>query len=414
MGRSSRQKTAAVNVSNKQLDVVTDMVVGSLEEIAENGVRSWLREGSTFLAKLLLNAEVLELVGKRYAREESREYVRWGEQDGSVFVAEQRVPIKKPRVRTKNGSSEVPLRVYEDLTDREFLNEKAAAKLLSGLSTRRFSGTLEKMLEGRGVGRQTISQRAIQEMSKQLEVFQNRSLGGTEILALFVDGIHLGGDVYVAAVGLDAEGKKHVLGFESGSTEGEGTCRALFANLIDRGILSTEGSYLFVIDGGKGLRKAIRTVFGKRAVVQRCMLHKRRNIEDKLPKRMQQEIRHKFNAAFNQTSFKAAEKAFEQLRRDLVSARRQGAANSLTEGLQEILTLHRLGLAGALRKSLCTTNCIESVFSSARYFTRNVKRWRGEEQMNRWIAAGLLEAESRLRKVPGYTRLEKLRQALQK
>jgi transposase-like protein len=383
------------------MDVLSSLLVDDLSQIVQQGVRGWLNERGVLLAQLLMNAEVIQTVGERHKHNTERDCVRWGGQDGSVLLLEQRVPLSKPRVRTRGGGSEVELGTYKALNDKEFLNEQAAAKLLSGLSTRRFEKTL-----------QTVSQRGIEEMTKQLEEFQHRSLAGVDILAVFIDGIGLGDMVYVAAVGIDSDGNRHVLGFEAGSTERSGVCRQLLSNLIERGILSEDGGIFFVVDGGKGLRKAIHEVFGKRARVQRCTIHKKRNVEQKLPDFLQKEFREKFNAAYSKQTYKDAEKAFVGLRDWLVLKRRTGAANSLLEGQQEILTLHRLGISGTLQRSLCTTNCIESVFSAARYYTRNVKRWQKEEQMERWLAAGLLEAEKRLRRLPGYTQLKKLKEAL--
>jgi len=414
MKRSSSNGSKSVNLSKESRDTLSKILVRDLTEIVAKGVRGWLNEHLLMLAELLLNAEVLEKAGDRYARNPDKDCSRWGTQEGSVMLMEQRVPIDKPRVRTKGGSSEVELEMYEHLNDKEFLNEQAAAKMLSGTSTRRFEKTLDKMLRGRGVGRQTISERAIAEMSKKLDEFRTRSLSHVDIAVVFMDGIHLGDTVYVAAVGIDTTGKRHVLDFEPGSTETSTVCRALLRNLLEREILKEESSYLFVVDGGSGIKKAIKEVFGKRAKVQRCTVHKKRNVKDKLPKKEQEEFLQKFNAAYNKQSHKEAEAAFIQLQKELILKRRTAAANSLTEGLNEILTLHRLGINGALRKSLNSTNCIESVFSAARYYSRNVKRWRKEEQMERWMAAGLLEAETRLRRVPGYTNMKKLIKALQK
>jgi transposase-like protein len=396
------------------MDLLSSLLVDDLSQVVKKGIRGWLNERGVLLAELLMNAEVIQAVGERNKQNAERDCVRWGGQDGSVLLMEQRVPLRKPRVRTKagGGSSEVELETYNALNDKEFLNEQAAAKLLSGLSTRRFEKTLEKALHGRGIGRQTVSQRGIEEMTKQLVEFQNRSLDGVDILAVFMDGIGLGDMVYVAAVGIDGEGKRHVLGFEAGSTECSGVCRRLLSSLIERGVLREEGGILFVVDGGKGLRKAIREVFGKRAEVQRCTIHKKRNVEEKLPDSLKKEFREKFNAAYSKKTHRDAVKAFAELRDWLILKRRTGAANSLLEGQQEILTLHRLGISGKLQRSLCTSNCIESVFSAARYYTRNVKRWQKEEQMERWLAAGLLEAEKKLRRVPGYTQLTKLKEAL--
>lgn len=412
MERSSSKQAVSVNLSKERMDLLSKLLVDDLTEIVSQGVRGWLNDRYLLIAQLLMNAEVIQAVGDRHKHNRERDCVRWGEQAGSVLLAEQRVPIKKPRVRTKGGSSEVELRSYKALNEKDFLNEQAAAKLLGGLSTRRFEKTLDRMLNSRGIGRQTISERGIAEMSKQLEEFQARGLAGLDILAVFIDGIHLADDVYVAAVGIASDGKRHILGFQSGSTERSGVCRALLSDLINRGVIGEEGGILFVVDGGKGLLKAIQEVFGKRGRIQRCTLHKKRNVEDKLPDKLKEEFRHKFNAAYSKESYKEAEKAFVELREWLVSNRRTKAANSLLEGQQQILTLHRLGINGTLRRSLCTTNCIESVFSAARYYTRNVKRWRNEEQMERWLSSGLLEAERKLRRVPGYTKLNQLKQIL--
>lgn len=412
MSRSSSKKLVSVNLGPERLDLLTKLLVQDKDEIIEAGISSWLLAHQELLARLVINREVIELVGERGKHNQERECVRWGSQNGSVLLSEQRVPVKKPRVRTRDGLHEIELQTYEALNDKEFLNKQATAKLLSGLSSRRFPKALEKHLRGRGIGRQTISQRGIAEMTKQLEEFQSRSLAGLNVVAVFMDGIHLGDDVYIAAVGIDSMGRRHVLDFESGSTEYSGICRALLSRLIDRGILHEAGGVLFIIDGGKGLRKAIRDVFGKRAHVQRCTIHKRRNVEEKLPQKLVSQFRQKFNAAYAKESRKDAEDAFVELRNWLTSERRHAAAASLLEGQQELLTLHDLGISGLLRRSLCTTNCIESLFSAARYYMRNVKRWHGEEQMNRWIASGLMEAEKNLRKIPGYSQLQKFKEVL--
>lgn len=415
MSRSSDTDGRLVKLSKERKDLLTQLLGMESRQILEQGVAGTIRELLVLMAELLVNTEVIEKAGERYGRDPEKSCSRWGTQAGSVLVMEQRVPIKKQRLRAGGANgSEVELATYEQLNNKDFLNEQAGAKLLSGVSTRRFEKTVEQLLRGKGIGRQTISRRGIADMTRKLEEFRERSLEGLDILVVFVDGIHLGETVYVTAVGIDSQGRKHVLGFEPGSTESSGVCRSLLSNLIERKILDESGGVLFVVDGGKGLKKAIREVFNKRVQVQRCTVHKKRNVQDKLPKKEHEEFNQKFNAAYNKKSFKEAEKAFVALQRELIIKRRSAAANSLTEGLLEILTLHRLGIQGTLKRSLNTTNCIESVFSAARYYTRNVKRWNKEEQMERWIAAGLLEAEQKLRKVPGYTGLNKLKQALRK
>ena len=245
-------------------------------------------------------------------------------------------------------------------------------------------------------------------MTVQLNFFKNREFGKTDFVVIFIDGVGLADRLFVTAVGVDKTGAKHVLGFEQGSTENSGICRTLLSNLIERGILNADGGHLFAIDGGKGLHKAIKDVFGRSVEIQRCTQHKKRNVLDKLPKPMHKTFIQKFAAAYSKKTHKGALAAFEKLRRELEMAGCNTAAVSLVEGNLELLTLHRLKVDGMLRKSLCTTNIIESLFSNARYQTRNVKRWRKEEQMERWLAASLLTAEKALRRVPGYTQLPKL------
>ena len=321
------------------------------------------------------------------------------------------MPLEKPRVRT-SGGSEVELKTYQALNAPELLNQSAAEKLLIGVSTRKFPKTVERVLRSRGIGRQTISSRGAEDMAKQLTEFQTRAFEKTEFVTVFIDGIGLGDRICVAAVGVDGTGKKHVLGFEQGSTENSGVCRKLLSGLINRGILEAEGGYLFVVDGGTGLFKALNEVFGNRIQIQRCTEHKKRNVEDQLPKCMHKIFRQKFAAAYSKQNHKEAEAALAKLRRELDKAGYKKASISLLEGSTQILTLHKLGITGTLRQSLCTTNSIESIFSAARYYTRNVKRWRTEDQRDRWLASGLLEAERNLRRVPGHTQLPKLKAAL--
>jgi len=413
MARSSTKRPVSVKLSKVRKDHLTEVLDFDLKQILENGIRQTMHEYLQLLAELLINSEVIELVGKRSERSKERAANRWGSQDGSVTLLEQRVPIEKPRVRTsgRNGT-EVALESYQALNDPTFLNEQAGAKLLAGLSTRNVPKVLEKLLDGRGIGRQTISNRAVQEMSKQLESFKSRTFGRLEFPVIFIDGVGLGNNLFVAAIGIDKSGAKHVLDFELGATENSGTCKRLLSNLIERRVLDADGGHLFVIDGGKGLRKAIANTFGNTVHVQRCAQHKKRNVEDKLPEYKRQNFQHRFAAAFAKKTLKGAEAAFRVLMRDLERDGYKAAANSLLEGNSELLTLHRLKIDGVLKRTLCTTNIIESLFSNARYQLRNVKRWRKEEQMERWLAASLLKAEKSLRRVPGYTQMPKLIAAL--
>jgi len=410
--RSSCAKGATVKVSKQRLEHVSELLDIDIREFIRIGVDEYLAQTLRLFAEMLMSTEVTEKAGKRYERGADKTCVRWGSQDSSAFVLGQRVPIDKPRIRTPDGKAELPLDTAELLADPKVLDENAAKRLMIGVSTRRYVDTVDGLIQERGIGRQSISRKGAEYMARKLEEFQARPLNNIDLVCVLIDGIHIDGTVHIVALGIDVQGKKHVLGMTPGETEDHIVCCDLLGNLVERGVTEI-GGLLFIIDGGKGLRKAIRKFYGKRVAVQRCLIHKIRNLESHTPKSIHQELRHKVQAAFSLETLVDAETAFDELRREL-SMIRPSAENSLLEGLGELLTLHRLGITGALRKSLCTTNSIESIFSTARYYSRNVKRWRGEKQAQRWLAAGLLEAETKLNPVNGYTRLKELKKNLLK
>ena len=413
MKKSSTARRRIVNLSPNRLEQVTELLNIDLKRTVQEGVTQGVLEFCQLFVDLLMNTEAQELAGERYKHDPDRQITRWGKQDGTASVLGQRMPVKKQRLRDTVSGTEVEMESYKALNEKSLLNEENVANMIAGVSTRRLSTTVEGLVRERGVGRQSVSRRGIEVMSQQLDLFRNRSLADKDILVIFIDGIGLGKRLHIAAVGVDRHGKKHLLGVKQGATENSGVCKALLADLAERG-LSESGEYLFVIDGSKALAKAVREVFGIRALIQRCLLHKIRNVYDYLPKHLQRSCTQKIHAAYSKESYREAEKSFDLLRRELVSLGQQSAADSLIEGLQDLLTLHKLHIKGVLRKSLRTTNCIESIFSAARYYTRNVKRWRNEEQMDRWLATGLLEAEKHLKRIPGYTQLPKLRQEMTK
>lgn len=413
MARSSSTGTPSVKLSKERKDTLTQLLNFDRKSMVKEGLQQSVVNMLALFAELLINDEVLELAGPRHSRSKERTVSRWGSQAGSIKLLEQSVPIDKPRLRAGGrAGSDIELSSYKELNDSEFLNEKAAATLLAGLSTRNTKKALTEVLNGRGTGRQTISARGLSEMTRQLELFKSRRLDNTDIVTVFIDGVGLADRLFVTALGLDKTGKKIVLDFEHGSTENSGICRKLLSNLIDRGILHETGGVLFIIDGGKGIRKAIKDVFGTTVEVQRCTEHKRRNVKDELPKEAQKNFSQKYSAAINKPTWKTAQNALARLKAELELKGHKSAATSLLEGGSELLTIHRLGVTGALRRSLLSTNCIESMFSTARYLTRNVKRWQKEEQMERWLAASLLLAEKNMRRLPGYTQMPKLVSAL--
>ena len=411
MKRSSDVFPGLVNLTPERRVLLGQLLGINEGSIVAQGVQAFLLEGLLVFADLLMQTEVQALVGERYKHQQDRECTRWGSQDGQITALQQRVRLKKPRVRI-SGGGEVELATYKALSEEDMLNEKTAQKILCGLSTRRQGRVIEKFVRSAGLSRQTISRRAIQSMNASLTEFRSRRFDELDILTIFIDGVWLADVVHIAALGIDSNGKKHVLAIQEGPTESHHVCKDLLRSLLERG-LSVDRSYLFVIDGSKALPKAIKEVFGGRCYVQRCLEHKKRNVEGRLPQEYRKTFRQKAEAAYAKPTLKEAEKAFEDLRRWLLLIK-PSAADRLVDGLPQVLTLHQLGLGSKLRKTLCTTNCIESLFASARYYTRNVKRWHKEEQMQRWLAAGLLEAEKQLRRIPGYTQLKGLKQILTK
>lgn len=408
--RSSNKTTQLVKLTPQRRELIRDLLGVDHKTVIEEGLFEFMNELSVLAALLVIESEVEELAGRRYQRDESKEFSRYGTQKGKIIVQGQKVPIDKQRVRTKNKKAEIALQTYKALNENDVLNKEMAQKLIMGLSTRNYGKITNKLLESTTRSRQSISRRAKVTMEKKLEEFRNRSIEKLNIEVILIDGIHLKDRVHVVALGIDKYGKKHILGMEQGSTEKSGICKSLIANMFERG-LNENKKYLFVVDGSKALKKAIVEVFGKQAEIQRCIQHKKENILDRLPQKHHKWFQQKFNSAYNKRTYKGASKAFQKLRTKL-SLISQSATNSFTEGLEDLLTLHRLGIDGVLRKSLCTTNSIESIFSSARYYLRNVKRWRKEFQMERWMATGLLEAESNLKRVRGYTKMSQLSNAL--
>jgi transposase-like protein len=282
--------------------------------------------------------------------------------------------------------------------------------IVAGLTSRNYRRAVQSVLEGYGIEKSSVSRQFVSASAAQLQTLCEKKLDGLNLVAILIDGIHLGQQVLVVALGIESSGKKHVLGLWQGATENTAVVKGLLEDLVARG-LNPERRYLFVIDGAKALRAAIEGVFGERAEVQRCQIHKRRNVKEHLPKSAQGDTDRRIRNAYAMTSYAEAKaelgKIFRQLERINPSA-----ARSLEEGLEETLTVHRLGVGTLLRQTLASSNPIESCFSIVEKVARNVKRWRAGDHALRWTATGLLEAERKFRKVKGYRELEALHRKL--
>ncbi len=359
-----------------------------------------------------LEDEVTALAGERYSRTGGQPgVVRWTQQRGSVYLLDQKLPITYTRVRDRLRKTEVPLATYCQLGDPRAADTGLFRKVLHGLSCRRYEACAEAVPEAFGLRASSVSRRFIRASARALQELSERRLEGEEFLVLFLDGKTFADDRIVIALGITRWGEKKLLGFVQTATENEPVCAAFLRSLVDRGLRTDQG-LLCVIDGVKGLRKAIQTAFGPQAVVQRCQWHKRENVVRYLPIRQQASWRRRLQQAYKRATYAEARAALLRLRHELRTVNRSAAA-SLEEGLEETLTLHRLGLFGALGVSLKTTNCLESLLAQVGSLTDRVDRWRTSDQKHRWVASALLAVEPRLRRIKGYRHLARLRAALQ-
>ena len=339
-----------------------------------------------------LQKEVKKLAGKRYARGINS---RWGSQGGSIYLLDQKISIRVPRVRNKMRDEEVTLQMYKKLQDPRKEDEGLLKRVISGLSCRRYEECAETLPGVFGISGSTISRRYIRASAKKLREMRDRRLDRHDIVGIFLDGKTFSDDMMIMAIGVTIKGEKIILGFIQTGTENERVCREFLEELKDRG-LKDENGILFVIDGSKGIRKAIEIVFKERGFVQRCQWHKRQNVISYLPKSQQDEIRRKLQNAYEEKTYKEAKESLMEIRDELLEIN-ESAARSLDEGLEETLTLHKFGVFEELGISFKTTNCIESVMAQIGQLTDKVDYWRNSRQKHRWIATALLDIEPRLR-----------------
>jgi transposase-like protein len=360
-----------------------------------------------------LNQEVEKLVGARYSREEGiRGHCRWGSQMGSVYLADQKLPISRPRVRNRIMKQEVPLAGYALLQQPRRADEGVLKRVLRGLSCRKYEDCAEAVPEAFGLSPSTVSRRFIRTSADKLKAMMERDLSDRDFVALFIDGKGFADDEMIIALGITITGEKVILGFIQSATENEKVVREFLNGLLERGFHGEEG-LLCIIDGAKGLRSAVRKVFRDKVIIQRCQWHKRENVISYLPKTQQVSWRRKLQRAYAQPTYEGACQALNRLKPELRLIN-ESAVASLEEGLEETLTLHRLGLFTALGKSFKTTNCIESLMAQVGQYTDKVDYWKNSSQKQRWVSSALMEIESRLRRVEGHRHLYRLRDALKK
>ncbi len=397
----------------QQVDLPDQVTVAltELADAAKEGLLAFSVGVGLAVMDELLQEEVAGRVGPRGKHNPERTANRHGEEVRQVTLGGRRVEIARPRVRTTTGK-EVELQSYKAFACRDLLTEAALTRMLAGLSTRRYEAGLEPIgpVASCGTQKSAISQRFVEGTQRKLDALLSRDLSELDLVAIFMDGLSLGDHCCVVALGVDSQGKKHPLGLWEGSTENKTVCHELVSHLVERG-LNPERARLFVIDGGKAIRAAVIAHFGRLAVMQRCRLHKRRNVLDHLPEGERSFIGKKLDRAWGHTDARQAEVELRALARSL-EVKHPGAATSVLEGLEETLAVTRLGLPPSLLKTFKSTNPIESMISVGNTVTRNVKRWRDGKMVLRWTAAGMLEAEKQFRRVRGYRELPLLKSAL--
>ncbi len=351
------------------------------------------------------------LCGPRYQQAETRRAYRHGSEEAPVVLGGRKVRVKKLRVRSADGG-EVTLPTWQDVTREDPLEERAVEQMLVGVSTRKYARSLEPLPPGvdqLAVSRSSVSRRFVARTAEKVEAFLSRPLE-MDLPVVMIDGTALGEHVLVVALGIDSEGRKHALGVVEGSTESHGVCQALLRDLIERGLV-VERARLFVIDGGKGIRKAIRETFAQWALIQRCQVHKLRNILDHLPGSKRAVIGAALRKAWSADSEPEGRQQLEAIERRLES-QHPGAVAALREGLDETLTLLTLGAKSALYRTLCSTNPIENLQGALKRVARRVKRWRGGSMALRWAATAVMDAEKRFRRIRGYRELAALNASL--
>jgi putative transposase len=365
----------------------------------------------------LMEAEVDEVVGPKGRHDPGRTAVRHGHDRGEVTLGGRRVPVEHPRARTADGEHEVALDTYAHFAARDRLADVMLERMLAGVSTRRYARTGEPVgadidQVSRSTSKSAVSREFVSRTREHLIDLMSRPLDDLRLAVVMLDGIELKGRCCVVALGIDTDGVKHPLGLWDGSTENATVATTLLANLVERG-LDVEQGVLVVIDGAKALRKAVRDVFGADTPVQRCVRHKERNVIDHLPEHARASVRRRLRAAW---ALDDHDSALERLRAlaDELARTDPGAAASLTEGMEETLTVTRLGVRGRLKRTLASTNPCESMIETVRRISRNVKRWRNGDMCLRWTAAGMLEAETQFRRIIGHGDLAKLALAVER
>lgn len=408
MKRSSLNKAyrqGFSNVGSKFGHLETTIREGLLETVVRAGIEA---------VQLVLEQERSEICGNMYThkKKNERSAYRGGHTKGELVLGGRRLQIDRPRARSVNGK-EVSLPSWKHFSNEDILNNRALEQMIIGVATRKYERSLETLplgIKTRGTSKSAVSRRFVALTRNNMDMQLSSSLKNLDIICIMIDGIHFADHVILAAIGVDIDGNKHILGLTEGATENATACKDLIAKLNDRG-LSSERSFLFVLDGAKALSKAVKDSFGVRACIQRCQVHKKRNVLGYLPEEKKPLVGQTISAAYKHDDYQEALNRLKSLAQKL-KANHPSASASLLEGVEETLTLQRLKIPAPLAKSLHSTNLIENLFSSARHTCHRVRKWKGGEMVLRWATASIFEASKRFRRLRGYKHMPILVDAL--
>lgn len=398
-------KTTRIN--QNKLDWLLDQPIDIKLELLNNHL-----EIIRIVVNQILTDEVKQLCGVHYSHQKPNNgrYSRWGSNPGSVKIDDQKIKISVPRIYDNKNKSNKSLDSYEHLRQLKAVDDNLSKKILFGLSTHDYGKVVDNLIDSFGLSSSSVSQEFIRQTAEKLQKFESRRLEGHDFVALFIDGKYLAKEQMVIVLGVTSDGNKIPLGFIQTNTENSESISSLFSELIDRGLHYKNG-LLFIIDGAKGLKKAVENIFGNYAIIQRCQWHKRENIISYLNKNDQQLYRTKINRAYNADSYKEAKQKLLDIKAEL-KMNNLTAARSLEEGMEETLTLHRLNLHDQFSVSFSTTNCIENLNSQLTKYIGKVKYWKNSTQRFRWVASALLEIEKRMRKVKNYKNIHIMKETI--
>ncbi len=381
-------------------------IIDRMYQIYESGKQGFdvlMKEIGRMMAEAIMYIEREEKSGPDY-HPYSSDMQKWASQGGSVYIGDQKMRVEHPRLRGLDG--EIALESYKKLKSPEGFSEELLNKVLRGISCQKYGETVIETAKAFGVSPSSVSGHIVEATGKQLKEFKKRDLSGFNPFAIFIDTIHRCEEAFMVCLGIDCNGEKKVLGFWQGATENSEVCEELLADMESRG-LKLSRRIIWVTDGGKGVIKALKGRFGKKLIHQRCTIHKDRNIQKHLPKKYRKEAHRQFRTALEQNNYDDARRMlldFEKWLRGI----NESAADSLLEAIEEILTLHRLKVNGLLKKTLHSTNPIESMFSRVRDCESNIKRYRDSGMMQRWLASVLLYCEKGFQRVKGFAAIKEV------